>query len=155
MRTLFILSATILFIVFSFSCAQGASGPKFGTGTIKPPSLEIKVHGTDGNNPSVSLPLLIWSSFEYQMINNYGRIPGSNFTGGGKSEYCVLQESEGSQLQVETKVEVLDEARCLYVRLNSIEGSPKSYTTGIMRIRVVETGQEGWTWSKAIEFDKK
>jgi hypothetical protein len=39
--------------------------------------------------------------------------------------------------------------------LNPIEGSPKNYSTGIMRIRVVETGQEGWTWSKAIEFDKE
>ena len=92
----------------------------------------------------------MWLSFEYRMINNY-----AHFTGGGKSEYCVLQESEVSQLQVGTKVEVLDEARCLYVRLSSIEGVPKSYTTGIMRFRVVETGREGWTWSKAIEFVDK
>ena len=84
------------------------------------------------------------------MINNY-----AHFTGGGKSEHCVLQESDGSQLEVGTKVEVLEEATCLYVRLNPVEGSPKNYSAGIMRIRVVETGQEGWTWSKAIEFVDK
>ena len=49
-------------------------------------------------------------------------------------------------------IEVLEEATCLYVRLNSVEGAPKNYSTGIMRIRVVETGEEGWTWSKAVDL---
>ena len=148
MKSFFISNVLIFLIVFSFSCGQGASGPKFGTGTLKQPVQNLYPPPLDPL--FVNLPLLMWSSFEYRMINKVSRSTG--FTGGGKSQHCVLQESEGSQLQIGTKVEVLDEARCLYVRLNSVEGAPKSYSTGIMRIRVVETGEEGWTWSKAVDL---
>ena len=72
-------------------------------GVLKQPYLEVKIYETGGNNPSVSLPLFMWLSFEYRMINNY-----AHFTGGGKSKYCVLQEFEGSQLQVGIKIEVLE-----------------------------------------------
>ena len=57
------------------------------------------------------------------------------------------------RLNLGARVEVLEEARCLYVRLNSNDGIPRPYTTTIVRIRLLETGQEGWTWYKAIEFD--
>ena len=53
------------------------------------------------------------------------------------------------------KVEIIDEARCLYVRLNSNDGLPRPYTVTLVQIRLIETGEEGWTWSKAIEFDKQ
>ena len=72
-----------------------------------------------------------------------------------KEEHCLITESEGAQLQIGTKVEVLDEAKCLYVLLTSNEGVPRAYTITLMQIRVIETGEKGWTWSKAIEFDKK
>ena len=71
-----------------------------------------------------------------------------------KEEFCMINESEGSQLKVGTKVEILDEARCLYVRLSTNDGIPKPYTISLVQIRLLETGEEGWTWSKAIEFDK-
>ena len=151
MRILFILSVTVFSLVFSFSCGQGESGPKFGTGTLKQPVQNL--YPPPLNPLFVDLPLLMWSSFEYRMINKVSRSTG--FTGGGKSQHCVLQESEGSQLQIGTKVEVLDEAKCLYVLLNSNDGKPRPYTITIMQIRLIETGEEGWTWSKAIEFDKK
>ena len=117
---------------------------------LKQPSLVVKVYETGGNNPTVSLPLLMWPSFESRMINTY-----AHFTGGGKSEHCLITESEGSQLEVGTKVEVLEEATCLYVLLNSNDEKPRPYSITLMQIRLVETGEEGWTWSKAIEFDKK
>ena len=42
---------------------------------------------------------------------------------------------------------------CIRDSLNSNDGIPRPYTTTIVRIRLLETGQEGWTWYKAIEFD--
>ena len=142
-----ILHLVIFIFLFHIIGCSSEQTQSAKSGVLKQPSLVVKVYETGGNNPTVFLPLLMWPSFESRMINIY-----AHFTGGGKSEHCVLKESEGSQLEVGTKVEVLEEATCLYVRLNPVEGSPKNYSAGIMRIRVVETRQEGWTWSKAIEF---
>ena len=144
---LYLLTFTFLFTIIGCSSEQVQSSK---SGVLKQPSIEVKVFEKGGNNPTVELPLFLWSSFESKMINTI-----ANFTGGGKSEHCVLQESEGSQLQAGTKIEVLEEATCLYVRLLTVEGVPRNYSTGIMRIRIVETGEEGWTWSKAVEFDNQ
>ena len=157
MKSFLILNTLIILIVFSFSCGdQGESGPKFGTGTLKQavynlnkaPSNPNSDTGTTGRvDRFVDLPLLLWPSFEYR------RIP--RVVEKDKVEHCLITESEGAQLQPGTKVEIIDEARCFYVRLNSKDGIPRSYTTTFAQIRVIETGEEGWTWSKAIEFDKE
>ncbi|MBK15827.1 MAG: hypothetical protein CL770_03970 [Chloroflexi bacterium] len=157
MKSFLILNTLIILIVFSFSCGdQGESGPKFGTGTLKQavynlnkaPSNPNSDTGTTGRvDRFVDLPLLLWPSFEYR------RIP--RVVEKDKVEHCLITESEGAQLQPGTKVEVIDEARCFYVRLNYKDGIPRSYTTTFAQIRVIETGEEGWTWSKAIEFDKE
>ena len=65
-----------------------------------------------------------------------------------------FMESEGVEMKIGAKVEVLDEARCLYVLMSSNDGLPRPYTITLMKIRLIETGEEGWTWSKAIEPDK-
>ena len=111
---------------------------------LKQPGLKIK----DSEIPEavVKLPLLLWPSFEYT------RLAWNHKT---KVEYCLITESEGVEINIGSKVEVLDEATCLYVLLNSNDGKPRPYTITIMQIRLIETGEEGWTWSKAIEFDKK
>ena len=145
-----------ILIVFSISCGdQGESGPKFGTGTLKQavynlnkaPSNPNSDTGTTGRvDRFVDLPLLLWPSFEYR------RIP--RVVEKDKVEHCLITESEGAQLQPGTKVEIIDEARCFYVLLNSKDGIPKPYTITLVQIRLIETGEEGWTWSKAIELDK-
>ena len=38
--------------------------------------------------------------------------------------------------------------------MSSNDGLPRPYTITLMKIRLVETGEEGWTWSKAIDSDK-
>ena len=132
-------------LIVMFSACGGSSSSKGTAANLVIPKLEIKVHGSEGNNPEVLLPLLIWPSFEYK------RIPTNHKT---KVEHCLITESEGAQLQTGTKVEIIDEARCFYVLLNSKDGIPKPYTITLMQIRLIETGEEGWTWSKAIEPDK-
>ena len=151
MRILLMLIVSIFFMVFIFNCTSGDSGPKFGTGTLKQPVQNLN---PTPSNPKfdlfVDLPLLLWPSFEYTRIAKNSRT---------KVEHCLITESEGTQLQIGAKVEVLDEARCLYILLKSNDGLPRPYGHGysitLMQIRLVETGEVGWTWSRAIEFDKK
>ena len=156
MKSFLVLNILIFLIVFSFSCDQGASGPKFGTGTLKQPVYNLNTAPSNPNSDTgsagrvdrfVDLPLLLWPSFEYRRI---ARVVQKD-----KVEHCLITESEGAQLQTGTKVEIIDEARCFYVRLNSKDGIPRPYTITLVQIRLIETGEEGWTWSKAIEFDKK
>ena len=153
MRILSVLIVLIFFMVFIFNCGQAESGPKFGTGILKQPVQNLNPQKSNSAlDLFVDLPLLLWPSFEYQMIKRPRKDLIDQIR---KEEFCVLNESEGTQLQIGAKVEVLDEARCLNVRLNSNDGLPRSYTITLVQIRLIETGEEGWTWSKAVEFDKK
>ena len=125
MRILFALSIVAFSVVFALSCTQGESGPKFGTGTLKQPVQNLNPNLASGlsikSNPFfdtfVDLPLLLWPSFEYRRIPRVAQMD--------KVEHCLITESEGTQLQIGAKVEILDEARCLYVRLNSNDGLPR------------------------------
>ena len=138
----------MIFLLLGCSGGNGDKGSSVSKGTLKTPVQNLNPNPSNSNfDVFVDLPLLLWPSFEYR------RIP--RVVEKDKVEHCLITESEGAQLQPGTKVEVIDEARCFYVRLNSKDGIPKPYTITLMQIRLIETGEEGWTWSKAIEFDKK
>ena len=143
---------SLLFIVMIFllqgcSNGNGDKGKSVSTGILKTPVQNLNPKPSNSNlDLFVDLPLLLWPSFEYR------RIP--RVVEKDKVEHCLITESEGAQLQPGTKVEIIDEARCFYVRLNSKDGIPKPYTITLVQIRLIETGEEGWTWSKAIELDK-
>ena len=142
---------SLLFIVMIFllqgcSNGNGDKGKSVSTGILKTPVQNLNPNPSNSNfDVFVDLPLLLWPSFEYK------RIARNHKT---KIEHCLITESEGAQLQTGTKVEIIDEARCFYVLLNSKDGIPKPYTITLVQIRLIETGEEGWTWSKAIELDK-
>ena len=89
--------------------------------------------------------------FVYSNLINVLKI---DFVSTSFPQFCIINESTSSKLQIGEKIEIIDEARCFYVRLNTIDGIPRSYTATINQIRVISTGEEGWTWSKAIEFDQ-
>ena len=136
----YLLTFIFLLTIIGCSSEQAQSSQP---GVLKQPGLKIK----DSEIPEavVKLPLLLWPSFEYK------RIARNHKT---KVEHCLITESEGVEMNIGSKVEVLDEARCLYVLMSSNDGLPRPYTITLMKIRLVETGEEGWTWSKAIESDK-
>ena len=69
-----------------------------------------------------------------------------------KAEFCVVEEISGKQLNVNSNIEIIDESTCLYSRINTIDGSPKHYIVGLVKIKVIDTGEEGWTWTKAVNF---
>ena len=139
---------SLLFIVMIFllqgcSNGNGDKGKSVSTGILKPPVQNLNPKPSNSNlDLFVDLPLLLWPSFEYRRIPRVAQKD--------KVEHCLITESEGAQLQTGTKVEIIDESRCFYVLLNSKDGIPKPYTITLMQIRLIETGEEGWTWSKAI-----
>ena len=151
---IFLIFLVLTLMLIGCSSVSGGKDSFGSTGILKQPVQNLNPARKDArltSNPKsdvfVDLPLLLWPSFEYRRISrNYSM---------AKEEHCLITESEGNQLQIGTKVEVLDEAKCLYVLLSAYEGVPRPYMITLMQIRVVETGEKGWTWSKAIEFDKK
>ena len=150
-KMFFRVSAVFFIMVFIVSCAPAESGAKFGTGTLKQPVQNLNPTPSNKNfDVFVDLPLLLWQSFGYARIAKNSRT---------KVEHCTITESEGTQLQIGAKVEVLDEARCLYILLKANDGRSLPYGNGysitLNQIRLVETGEVGWTWSRSIEFDNK
>ena len=140
-----VLFIVMIFLLLGCSGGNGDKGSSVSKGTLKTPVQNLNPNPSNSNfDVFVDLPLLLWPSFEYK------RIARNHKT---KVEHCLITESEGVEMKIGTKVEIIDEARCFYVRLNSKDGLPKPYTITLMKIRLIETGEEGWTWSKAIEPD--
>ena len=51
---------------------------------------------------------------------------------------------------LEREVEILEESTCLYTFLQEEGKVPAQYFVGLTKIKILETGQIGWTWSKAV-----
>tara|TARA_A100001037_G_C15153715_1_gene641716 strand:- start:15067 stop:15522 length:456 start_codon:yes stop_codon:yes gene_type:complete len=111
------------------------------------PFLEVKVHGDSGNNPKVALPFVVWDSYEYKDIIVHSYL-------GGKEKGCVVIENEGRPIQIDTEIKFLEDAPCIFSRLTTSDGLPHIYNAGLMKILIVETGQEVYTWSKAVQLNK-
>ena len=58
-------------------------------------------------------------------------------------------------LKIGISVTVLEEARCIFSQFQEDgDGSPKRYSVSLTKIRINDTGEEGWTWSKAIKLNE-
>ena len=79
----------------------------------------------------------------------YNNSPYISFKPSVKADFCAVR-GDGTPLEVGTKVQVLEHAACLY-SIQFIEGQKApQYMIGMSKIRVVETGQEGWVFSPAV-----
>ena len=47
-------------------------------------------------------------------------------------------------------VEILEEASCLYTLFQEEGRAPGQYFVGITKVRIIDTGEIGWTWSNAV-----
>ena len=63
---------------------------------------------------------------------------------------CVVDEN-GESIEIGTKVLVLEKANCDEVIWNLTEPSA-IFRTSLVKIRVIDTGQEGYTWSNAANI---
>ena len=67
---------------------------------------------------------------------------------------CLLQ-GDGVPIKVGTKVEVLQESECMYFRLQRPGNPPVVAPVGLLKIRVISTGEEGWTFSSSVDYDEE
>ena len=88
---------------------------------------------------TVKLPLKIWPSYTQKFIA----------VGGPRQDTCVL-EGEPTTMTPMTDVEILEEASCLYTLLLEEGMRPGHYFIGIKKVRIIDTGEIGWTWNSAI-----
>ena len=89
---------------------------------------------------TIPLPLKIWPSYTQKML----AVASSR-----KRDTCVL-EGEPTNVPSMTEVEILEEATCLYTFLQEEGKVPAQYFVGLTKIKIVETGQTGWIWEKAV-----
>ena len=150
-------SVLIFLIINSFFIIGCGIATSTQTGYLKQPTVNINPDTSDkytGGNVSkqraikTDLPLELWNSFEYQKI-----AAGNSYWVTAKSEFCVF-EGPGSKLSVGEKVEIIEEARCLNSQYSADDESPnRKYPVGLVKIRVLSTGQTGWTWTSSVNFD--
>ena len=149
-----VLILLIINLFFIIGCGITSSTQ---TGYLKQPTANINPDTSDkytGGNVSkqraikTDLPLELWDSFEYQKI-----AAGNSYWVTAKSEFCVFK-GPGSQLSIGEKVEIIEEARCLNSQYTADDESPnRKYPVGLVKIRVLSTGQIGWTWTSSVNFD--
>ena len=140
----------LFIIVLCLGCSNTITDAGTKSATLVPPKLVVKVYTDPDSNPEVSLPLLIWDSFEYRKINLK---PGWS-QGGGKETFCVINESEGTNIELGTSIEFIEDATCFYTYFTSSDGLPHKYTIGLVKIKIIDTGEEVWTWSKAVSIEQ-
>ena len=150
-------SVLIFLIINSFFIIGCGIATSTQTGYLKQPTVNINPDTSDkytGGNVSkqraikTDLPLELWNSFEYQKI-----AAGNSYWVTAKSEFCVF-EGPGSKLSVGEKVEIIEEARCLNSQYTADDESlNRKYPVGLVKIRVLSTGQTGWTWTSSVNFD--
>ena len=96
------------------------------------------------------LPSVLWESFEYDMINN--RFLGAS-GGAQREEFCVVSGSPKG-MAIGTEVYIVKEATCMWVLHQVDTENSDRYQVSITKVRSVETGEEGWTWSKAVKISE-
>ena len=95
------------------------------------------------------LPLQLWQ-WTGETMRLTVHMPSESGGGTTKKVFCVI-EGDGAPLSIDTEVEDLEEAVCTHV-LHKKDGEPlKRYPVGLKRVKVLSTGEEGWTWSSALQ----
>lgn len=141
----------LILLIISVSIIVGCgTNSSTQTGVLKEPSLSMKSQEVgDLRVIETDLPFELWDSYE---IKTFSVSVGS--WSAAKQEFCVISAT-GTQLTSGDKVEIIDEAKCLNTQYSKGDGTAfRRYPVGLIQIRVISTGKEGWTWTKSVEFDK-
>ncbi len=158
MKNLFILSFCFLSLIFTTIIGCSGQDEQVKSAVLKQPVLNINTTGggaTHGGSTSnkaldkfMDLPLLIWTTLEYRQIS----VKRMGDTGGTKENFCVINEVDGTSVEVGDSVEFIADENCFWTYFTSADGIPHRYQIGIVKIRIPETGKEVWTWRKAVEI---
>ena len=138
-------------LVFSSIGCSGMETQQAKLGVLKQSTAKILLSGninskgsTGRTLPTVELPLMLWSSFEYKDISKPSR------SGHTKEIFCAIKETEGIPVQAGNSVKFLGDAECLYTYFTSHDGVPHKYWVGLVKVRMPETGKEAWTWRTSV-----
>ncbi|MQG18892.1 MAG: hypothetical protein FI687_03875 [SAR202 cluster bacterium] len=85
----------------------------------------------------IQLPLETWPTVSLKKLSM-------------KWNSCVINEN-GDPIQIGTRVLVVERAQCDEVVYNP-DSSIGTIRTGMVKIRILDTGQEVWTWSSAANI---
>ena len=148
-RLLSIFSVFVLsFVLF----CGGGTETSFKSAELQQPTAQAANYALSSkegpDQPYFDLPVLLFPSYTEALI----RVK-PDWRGGGKEDFCSINKSEGSEISLESDIEVIGEATCFYSIIKS-EEKPEGdkYFTGLLKIRVIDTGQEGWIWASAIKY---
>jgi len=142
----FLIAMYFILVLFLVSCAQAQEKePVFST--LQEPILIMNATQKRGRvseynksfDRTVKLPLKIWPSYTQKFMA----------IAGPRGDTCVL-EGEPTTMTPMTDVEILEEASCLYTLFQEEGRAPGQYFVGITKVRIVDTGEIGWTWNNAI-----
>ena len=142
---LMLLSAFVMF-------CGGGTETSFKSAELQQPTAQVAnfaLSSKEGpDQPYFDLPVLLFPSYTEALI----RVK-PDWRGGGKEDFCSINKSEGSEISLESDIEVIGEATCFYSVIKSKEKpAGDKYFTGLLKIRVIDTGQEGWIWASAIKY---
>jgi len=142
---LMLLSAFVMF-------CGGGTETSFKSAELQQPTAQVAnfaLSSKEGpDQPYFDLPVLLFPSYTEALI----RVK-PDWRGGGKEDFCSINKSEGSEISLESEIEVIGEATCFYSVIKSEEKpAGDKYFTGLLKIRVIDTGQEGWIWASAIKY---
>jgi len=158
---IFLLSSLL---VYCISCTSERDEPSNNTAILQPTKIitnPTQPGGVWGQRkpplkPSldkeIELPQLIWTTFESKILvvgYDSGYCDCSV-----KEEVCLIGSSGTTPFTPGTKVIILEKATCENVHYSDGGEVPKKYVIGLTKIKVLETGFEGWTWSKSVQVSE-
>ena len=116
--------------------------------------MEINVYGDSvSDNPKVKLPLLTWKSFKEQNISLARDISSQDSSLGvtKKELFCVVEEKNGTPIEIGTPIKFIENSVCNYTYYRPPEEMPNKRELGLVKIKIIKTGEEVWTWRTAVE----
>jgi len=144
----------ILGVVFIAGCGNSAS--ESSTGVLQESYVEIssallytKESPSDvKNSPKIRKDLSprIWVEMEEKRLNYAIHL--------GKEPFCLVR-GEGISFETGEKVEIVETPtnNCQKSML-MVEGqAPSKLPIGMVKVRIIDTGQEGWTWDNSVIRD--
>ena len=147
MKLMNVLLTTFILLVLFIACGSDTTDSRVGKpATFVEPILLVK---TTGWYPKVKLPLIVWDSFKYQMISDLKSARVDT-----KLNYCVVNEVDSKPFKLSTSIEFIEDATCFNTYFTSADQLPHKYRVGLVKVRILETGEEVWTWANAVKISE-
>ena len=147
MKLINVLLTTFILLVLFIACGSDTTDSRVGKpATFVEPILLVK---TTGWYPKVKLPLIVWDSFKYQMISDLKSARVDT-----KLNYCVVNEVDSKPFKLSTSIEFIEDATCFNTYFTSADQLPHKYRVGLVKVRILETGEEVWTWANAVKISE-